>query len=483
MKKGKVLKIITIILVITVICLVSFIGVYVKVQNRMENKVKDYQLAMDLKGSRVFSLKVKDGTETIIKDKDGNVIDSATDEEIEKNGYTKEEKTINKEEDLNKANYQKTKKIIEERLKRLNVEDYNLRFNEEDGTIYIEVPEDKETDHIVSNIAETSKFEIIDSTSKDVLMDNSSVKSANVLYNTTENGTIVYLNIEFNKEGKEKLKEISNTYVKQDTSAENTTEENATNETTDESSTDTTEDSSETTDTTSKEKQVTLQIDGTDMITTSFEEEIANGSIQLSMGSATTDKDTLNDTKESATTIATLLDIGKLPLEYDIDENKYIQTDITNDVLLKAIIGVTVVFAIALIILVLIYRLNGLLSVISYIGLVATYLLVIRYTNTLISISSLAGVLLILILNYLYNVKMLGNIKNNKDEGVSKVINKTYVNFVFEIIPIAIISIVFTLMNLIPLKGFGTTLFWGVVVLLVYNIVITKGLIKIKEGK
>ncbi len=97
MKKGKVLKIITIILVITVICLVSFIGVYVKVQNRMENKVKDYQLAMDLKGSRVFSLKVKDGTETIIKDKDGNVIDSATDEEIEKNGYTKEEKTINKE--------------------------------------------------------------------------------------------------------------------------------------------------------------------------------------------------------------------------------------------------------------------------------------------------------------------------------------------------------------------------------------------------
>ena len=472
MKSKKILKIITIILAIIIISLVSFVGVYVQVQNRIENKVKDYQLAMDLKGGRVISLEVKQGTETVIKDKDGKVVESATDEEIEKNGYTKEEKIVNKEEDLTKENYEKTKKIIEKRLKKLDVKDYNLRLNEENGTIYIEVPEDTQTDHIVSNVGERSKFEIIDSTDKTVLMDNSHIKSASVLYNTTESGTVVYLNIDFNKEGKEKLKEISNTYIKNEDAT--TTESNTTTE-------ESTEEKTE--DTSTKQKQITLQIDGTAMITTSFEEEISNGTLQLSMGKATKDKDTLNKTRESAATIANLLDIGELPLEYEVDENKYIETNITQDIIIKAIIAVSIVLAIALVVLVIRYRLTGLLSVISYIGFVATYLLVIRYTNTMISICSMAGILLVLILDYVYKFDLLKNIKNNKNEQILKNINNTNINWLIKIIPIAIISIVFTLMKLVPLSGFGATLFWGVIVIVVYNIIITDELLKIKEDK
>ena len=472
MKSKKILKIITIILAIIIISLVSFVGVYVQVQNRIENKVKDYQLAMDLKGGRVISLEVKQGTETVIKDKDGKVVESATDEEIEKNGYTKEEKIVNKEEDLTKENYEKTKKIIEKRLKKLDVKDYNLRLNEENGTIYIEVPEDTQTDHIVSNVGERSKFEIIDSTDKTVLMDNSHIKSASVLYNTTESGTVVYLNIDFNKEGKEKLKEISNTYIKNEDAT--TTESNTTTE-------ESTEEKTE--DTSTKQKQITLQIDGTEMITTSFEEEISNGTLQLSMGKATKDKDTLNKTRESATTIANLLDIGELPLEYEVNENKYIETNITQDIIIKAIIAVSIVLAIALVVLVIRYRLTGLLSVISYIGFVATYLLVIRYTNTMISICSMAGILLVLILDYVYKFDLLKNIKNNKNEQILKNINNTNINWLIKIIPIAIISIVFTLMKLVPLSGFGATLFWGVIVIVVYNIIITDELLKIKEDK
>ena len=219
------------------------------------------------------------------------------------------------------------------------------------------------------------------------------------------------------------------------------------------------------------------------MITTSFEEEISNGTLQLSMGKATKDKDTLNKTRESAATIANLLDIGELPLEYEVDENKYIETNITQDIIIKAIIAVSIVLAITLVILVIKYRLTGLLSVISYIGFVATYLLVIRYTNTMISICSMAGILLVLILDYVYKFDLLKNIKNNKDEQISKNINNTNINWLIKIIPIAIISIVFTLMKLVPLSGFGATLFWGIIVIVVYNIIITDELLKIKEDK
>ena len=95
--KGNKLKIITIILAIVLICLVSFIGVYVQVQNRMENKVKDYSLGMNLKGVRAITLKVSEETESIVKDSDGNIVKDATDEEIETNGYTKEDKPVNDE--------------------------------------------------------------------------------------------------------------------------------------------------------------------------------------------------------------------------------------------------------------------------------------------------------------------------------------------------------------------------------------------------
>lgn len=45
----KKVKILTIILAIILISAIAFLGVYSQVQNRMENKVKSYDYAMDLK--------------------------------------------------------------------------------------------------------------------------------------------------------------------------------------------------------------------------------------------------------------------------------------------------------------------------------------------------------------------------------------------------------------------------------------------------
>ena len=50
--KMKKIKILTIILAVVLIIMVGFFGVYTQVQNRMENQLKDYSYAMDLKGTR-----------------------------------------------------------------------------------------------------------------------------------------------------------------------------------------------------------------------------------------------------------------------------------------------------------------------------------------------------------------------------------------------------------------------------------------------
>ena len=207
----KKLQLVTKILAVVLISAIAFVGVYVQEQNRMENKVKDYQLGMNVEGARVITLTVNEGTEEIIKDPDGNIV---TEEEKQEGvDYTTEEVPINEEEALTTDNYKKTKQIIEERLKRLGVNDYIIKQDEQTGKIIIEIPEDSQADHIVSNISQVGKFEIVDSKTKEVLMDNSDIKLSNVLYNQTQDGTTVYLNIEFNDAGTEKLKNISTEYA------------------------------------------------------------------------------------------------------------------------------------------------------------------------------------------------------------------------------------------------------------------------------
>ena len=89
-RNGNGIKILTIVLAIILISMIGFIGIYTQKQNRMENLVKGYDLAMDLKGGRVIAIKPTENVETVIKDSEGNIIEEElTDEEIEQKGYTK----------------------------------------------------------------------------------------------------------------------------------------------------------------------------------------------------------------------------------------------------------------------------------------------------------------------------------------------------------------------------------------------------------
>ena len=103
----KKIKLITIILAIVLVTMVAFFGVYVPIQNRMENKVKDYQYAMDLEGGRNIKLSVDNTSNTVIRDAEGNEVTDAgdlSDEELAEKGYTKEETPYNSEDVLNEGN-------------------------------------------------------------------------------------------------------------------------------------------------------------------------------------------------------------------------------------------------------------------------------------------------------------------------------------------------------------------------------------------
>lgn len=478
MVKG--IKITTIVLLIVLISMIGFLGIYAKNKNTMSNTVKDYTYAMDLEGARNIKLQLNTSSKEVIKDSEGKIIESATDEEIEKNGYVKEQIPNNSEDAKTEENYKKAKQIIEKRLDSLDVRQYNISLNSKTGEMNIQIPEDANTDRVVGQLNTVGKFEIIDSETKEVLMTNDDIKSSDVLYNTTSTGTGVYLEIAFNKEGKKKIEEISKTYVKSEdnntntennTTTENVTAENATTENTTEEATTT-------------EKKITMKIDDQEIMSTSFDETLTTGKIQLSVGQATKDTSTLEDYVTQAQSVATVLDSGNLPLTYDIEKNQYVLSEITEQQLGCIAIIIAVVLAIGIIILIVKYKLNGLLAGIAYVGLAALYTLLIRYTNVVISIESIFGIATTLILDYIFTILMLNNIKENikvqNENVVNKSIINTYKKFFNRIMPICIIAVAFCFVKWIPISSFGMITFWGLAIIAVYNAIITRYLLKVK---
>ena len=462
-KKQRVFKVVTIILAIILISMIGFVGIYTQKQNRMENIVKGYDLAMDLKGARVVSIKPKEDKQTVIKDSEGNEItEELTDDQIKEKGYTKEE--VNKNADkLTKENFESAKTIIEKRLKNLGLENYIVRLNEETGEITMEIEENTDTDTIISNISTNGKFEVQDSETKEVLLDNSNVKKANVMYSSENSGTSVYLNIEFNKEGKSKLENISDEYKTINTT--NTADVNSEN-----TDTKNTENSTNETNSSETQKKVILKINDEEITTTSFDSVIRTGSLQLTVGKASTDKKTINEYADKANNIASAISFGNLPVDYEVSQNEYILSDITETVLQKVICAIAIIAVIALIVLIIRYRLIGLLSSIAYIGFAALYLLLVRYTNVTIALEGIFGIVVILIMNYMLINKIASD--NKKEKELEK-IRKDYGKMWIKMIPICIMAIAFCFAKWASIASFGMVMLWGLVLMAIYHLIVT----------
>lgn len=525
-KTIKCIKILTVVLLIVLISMIGFVGIYKEEKGDMKNTLKDYQTSIALNGKRSIKMTVKaeDNTNNTTSNTTENTTENSTSENGENttNNVSNENKedtnnTSNTSNETNTENsdkeklknYKKSKKVIEDRLKALNITEYTVSLNEKTGDIDIAIPEDSKTDNAVTVLTETGKFEIVDADTNEVLMNNDDIKSAKVMYgsssssSSSSSGTTVYLELEFNKNGREKLDKLSTTYVKSEnntTNDTNTTDGNTTNESTDgntsteNNSTDSentsTENATNDTNSTSSSNQtttknITMKIDDQTLMTTYFSEEIKNGKLDLTMGSSTSDESELQKTLSQAYNYAALLGNGELKNEYELDQNQYLLSNITQKELIIIACVVGTIALIGIIILIVKFKLNGLLSGIAYIGFAALCALILRYTNVIISLESLTAIVVGLILNYMFNWMLLKNIEKNKKDNienpVSKACGKTYGKFFLDILPICFVSIVCCFVKWTPISSFGMTSFWSISLIAVYN-AITYVLLNIKEN-
>lgn len=452
-------KIITIILAIVLISLVAFGGVYIKTQNRMEDKVKEYALGRELKGERVIELKVSDGTT------DG--------------------KSKPADEDLTVENYETAKKTIEKRLENLGVQDYTLSLNKESGAIRVELAEDNNTDTYVYYLTTSGKVEMKEKDTDNVLLNDSMIKKAQYTYTSdSENSYQAYLELTLTQEGQAKLDEIRNDYAVLATEVSEeeakTKDTNTTENTTENTTTDTsTEENTKTTESTSED---TKKIASLTVAGTSYDiEKYEKGKLTVKIGSKTSNTTTANNYVAKAGELAMLINAGKFPIDYEVDTNRYVLSDIAEQQLLYFVAGVAIVLLVIFVISIVKYKGRGLLADISFIGFVAILSLLLRYTNVVISIEGIGAILLTLIINLRLNQMILSKTKTMN--VVSEAVTTSYKELFLRIIPIMIITVVFSFSGWTNLSSFGMIMFWGLALIAVYNIVVTKTLLKLKESK
>lgn len=444
MKIEKNLKVILAIIIIILISLISFGGIYIQKMKFVENVIPEYKLGMDLEGGRLVTLEVDKSTNKTIYDKDGKVVTK------EGKDTTTKEVPVNDKSILTEENYNQTKKIVEKRLNAMGVSDYTIRQNEKDGTLYVQIPEDENTDTIAQYMTIKGEFTVVNDDGE-ILLNDSHLEKTQVGYSNTENGTAVYLTIQLNKEGTRIFKDITNTYVA----------------TTD-------EDGKQTT------KKITLKIDDSTLLSTYFTSEISNGTIQMSIGSATTDASEIEEYIQEASNIAVLLNTGKLPITYNISDNKYIMSDITEEMFYIPVAVIEAVILIGLIYIIVRYKKNGILAAVSFIGYIGALLLILRYANVVLTMEGMIAIVVSVIMNYIFTIYVLNLIKHEesktKDE-TSKAFKEAFIKTLFIFIPVAIFSVVLCFAGWLPIYSFGMVAFWGLLLIVLYNLIITRTLL------
>lgn len=406
----KILGRILTIIIIMLVSLGSFVGIFKLEQNAMKNIIPDYELGMDLYGARHIVAKVDD---------------------------------TNAEDMRTYDNYIKSKEIIEERLKFLEISDYLVRLDDATGEIDIEIPEDATTDYFAEYTGMQGKFTMTDDETSEVLLDNNSLKKASIQYGTSSAGTTVYLVIEFNKEGSSKLQEVSKTYIK---------------------STD-----SEGNDTT---KKVKMSIDDQTIMTTYFGEEMTDGIMQIPLGTTTNATDIQNYLKQ-ASNISVFLNTEPLPIKYSVDINRFEYSDITENTLKIATIVLASIFAIMLIYMIIKYKANGILGALANVGFLALLLLAIRYGKVTLTITGIAGIAIATIIEYVITMLVIKQYNKDTDEAtVNKNVNNVMSNSAKTIAPILIMSVIFALIKWEQIASIGMVLFWAILLMIVYNAII-----------
>ena len=95
-------------------------------------------------------------------------------------------------------------------------------------------------------------------------------------------------------------------------------------------------------------------------------------------------------------------------------------------------------------------------------------------------ISKVVSNILVIILNYIFTLYLLHLLKHQETQTVvdsSNSFNKAAIKALFILVPVGVTAVILSFINWTAISSFGMTIFWGILISFIYNIIITRTLI------
>src|SRR5699024_3420113 len=102
------------------------------------------------------------------------------------------------------------------------------------------------------------------------------------------------------------------------------------------------------------------------------------------------------------------------------------------------------------------YRVKGVIASFCSVGFIALYLLILRYTNVVITLEGMFAIALVFVINYIFNIMILNRLQNNMEKTFTKAITK----FSLSMVPMLILAVVCCFSSWMSLFSFGMIVFW-----------------------
>lgn len=452
MKKIKTIKLILIILICILIMMVGYVGIFKKAGNAYKNILPTYKFASDIKGATILEFEVDDSKQTIYYDKEGNKVDSSTITEENEKDYTKVEEPVNSTESLNNENYKKVIEIMKKRLEFLKADQYRLDLDNNSGKIILTF-EDEYEDDIKSFLPMEGKLQLVDTNSSDVILDYTDFTAVETTYAAKDDGSYdIYLSLKLNNSGLEKYNKFDNY---KNASVEKDDDE---------------------TDTTNKFK---ISFDGEELYELEYNSyTLAGKTLRITTSFNVTSNSTIQSKMNMNTVVSKLSTIGKLPVVYKLSAQEYVNSIVPQEDINKIIIGLAILCVISSIYFIIRYRVNGILSVITFITNIALFLIVIRLTKIEVSLNGFAGMLGLIVLNAILVNNILKCIKE-EDKSFSENIKSGYMKSIDALVISLILFMIFSFASMTTISSMGLVFFWGWTVTVFGNLLFTVPLLSV----
>lgn len=352
-----------------------------------------------------------------------------------------EDGTVISDEDLTKA-----KAVITKRLEAKNIFDYIVRTDSASSQISVDIPADindtsKDPLQAVEGLDKTAKIMFKDPDGN-VLLEGDDIKDAKYSEDPTDNTGLPspHVVLEFSEEGTKKFADATGNLVG---------------------------------------KAMSIYLDETEIAAPIVNSKIESNTAIITMGQGT-----YAEKKAQAEEYAMLISSGALPFSLDVVSKEYIGPYIGQQALDVSIEAGIVALILICVIIIVIYRLPGLVSSIALVAYVSIILLVLSNTGISMTLPGIAGLILSIGMAVDANViifeRLKEELKNNI--GPKKAFEKSFKNAMAAIIDGNVTTFLVALLLYIfgvgTIKGFGIVLVIGTLSSLLSAVVFTKFILK-----